>query len=56
MGYSIEDLENAAKNISDQLEARSQRRADEVAARLMARMSAGRGLWFLVLWPAWLLN
>lgn len=55
MGYSIRDLENAAKNINSQLERRSQQQGAELANHLLARTSQGRGLWFIVLWPAWVL-
>lgn len=59
MGYSIKDIENAAKGItngiSERLEARSQQQGEELANRILVSTSQGRGLWFVVLWPAWIL-
>jgi hypothetical protein len=59
MGYSIKDIENAANNtiegVRNQLEQRSQERGEEIANHIIRRTSQGRGLWFIVLWPAWLL-
>ncbi len=55
MGYSIKDLENAAKHINNHLEVRSQARGEDLANRVIASTSSGRGLWFIILWPAWVL-
>lgn len=55
MGYSIKNLENAAKNLNRQLEQHSQERGEALAHHVMQRTNQGRGLWFIVLWPAWLL-
>lgn len=58
MGYSANDIGNAAKGIvsgiNDRLEARSEQRAEEIAHRIAASTSGGRGLWFIILWPAWI--
>jgi hypothetical protein len=59
MGYSIKDIEHAAKGITDgiseRLEARSQRQGEELANRILASTSQGRGLWLVILLPAWIL-
>ncbi|MFZ3019052.1 MAG: hypothetical protein WA056_11410 [Gallionella sp.] len=55
MGYSINDLKNAANTVNERLERRSQERGEALANHLMNRTQQGRGLWFIVLWPAWLL-
>lgn len=55
MGYSIKDMENAAKSVNQRLEQRSQERGEALANHVLQRTSQGRGLWFIVLWPAWLL-
>lgn len=55
MGYSINDLKNAAQTVNEQLERRSQERGEALANQWMDRTRQGRGLWFIVLWPAWLL-
>lgn len=55
MGYSMKDLENAGRNINEHLERRSQERGEELANRVISSTSQGRGLWFIILWPAWLL-
>lgn len=55
MGYNIRDLERAAKDINQRLEERSQERGRELAGRVLSRTSEGRGLWFIILWPAWFL-
>lgn len=59
MGYSIKDIENAANNtvdgIRNGLEQRSQERGEELANNIIRRTAQGRGLWFIFLWPAWLL-
>jgi hypothetical protein len=53
MGYSIRDLENAGKNLNRHFEERAEQRGEELADRLLASTAAGRGLWFVILWPAW---
>lgn len=55
MGYSIKDLENAVKSINQKLEQRSQERGEAFANRVLNRTAQGRGLWCIILWPAWLL-
>ena len=59
MSYSIKDIENAANKtvdgIRNNLEQRSQERGEEIANHIIRRTSQGRGLWFIFLWPAWLL-
>lgn len=59
MGYSIKDIENVAKGItngiSERLEARSQQHGEELTNRILVSTSQGRGLWFVVLWPVWIL-
>jgi hypothetical protein len=59
MGYSIKDIENAANSTIDgvrnRLEQRSQERGEEIANHIIRRTSQGRGLWLIILWPAWLL-
>lgn len=55
MGYSIKDMENAARSVNQRLEQRSQERGEALANHVLQRTAQGRGLWFIVLWPAWLL-
>lgn len=55
MGYSIKELEGAATDIKQRLERRTQERGAELADRVWSRTAQGRGLWFIFLWPAWLL-
>lgn len=55
MGYSIKDMENAARSANQRLEQRSQERGEALANHVLQRTAQGRGLWFIVLWPAWLL-
>ena len=59
MRYSIKDIENVANSTIDgvrnRLEQRSQERGEEIASHIIRRTSRGRGLWFIILWPAWLL-
>ena len=55
MGYSIKDLENAARSINQGLEQRSQERGEELANHVLERTAQGRGLWFIIFWPAWFL-
>lgn len=55
MGYSIKNLENAAKNVNERLEAHSRQQGEEMASRVLASTSGGRGLWCFILWPAFLM-
>lgn len=55
MGYSIKDIDNAARGINQRLEAHSQRQGEELANRLISSTSQGRGLWVFLLWPVWVL-
>lgn len=55
MGLSMKDLENSARNINEHFESKSQERGEELANRVISSTSQGRGLWFIFLWPAWLL-
>jgi len=54
MGYSMKDLENAARNINEHFERKAQERGQELANRVISSTSQGRGLWFIILWPTWL--
>ena len=55
MSYSMKDLQNAGRNINEHFERKSQERGEELASRIISSTSQGRGLWFIILWPAWLL-
>lgn len=55
MGYSIRDLENAGRSINEHFERKAQEQGEEIANRVISSTSQGRGLWFIILWPAWLL-
>jgi len=55
MGYSMKDLEKAARNTNEHFERKSQERGEELANRVISSTSQGRGLWFIILLPAWLL-
>jgi hypothetical protein len=55
MGYNIRDLEKAGRSINNHIDRRSQERGEELANRIIHSTSRGRGLWFIILWPAWLL-
>lgn len=55
MGYSMKDLENAGRNINEHFEQRAEQRGEELANRVIHSTSQGRGLWFIILWPAWFL-
>ncbi|MFK7865826.1 MAG: hypothetical protein AB8B77_00125 [Alphaproteobacteria bacterium] len=55
MGYNIKDLENAGRNVNEHFERKAQKRGEEIANRVIHTTSQGRGLWFIILWPAWLL-
>lgn len=54
MSYRIKDLASMAKNVNQRLEQRSQDRGEELANHVLQRTAQGRGLWFIILWPAWL--
>lgn len=55
MGYNIKDLDNAGRNLHEKIEKRSQQKGEELANHVIKRTSEGRGVWVLILWPAWLL-
>jgi len=53
MGYSMKDLENAARNINEHFERKAQERGEALANRIISSTSQGRGLWFIILGPVW---
>lgn len=55
MGYSMNDLNNAADQLNKNMEKRAEQRGEELANRVLHNTSQGRGLWFIILWPAWFL-
>ena len=55
MGYSIKDLEKAGRNINEHFERRAEQRGEAFANRVLERTAGGRGLWFILLWPAWMM-
>ncbi len=55
MGYSMKDLERASRNLNRRMEERSRQRGEELANKVINNTAAGRGLWVIILWPAWLL-
>jgi len=55
MSYSIKDLENAGRKLNQHFEQKSQKKSEELAERVLYNTSQGRGLWVIILWPAWLL-
>ena len=55
MAYSMNDLKNMGSNINEHFERKSQKRGERLANNLIDSTSNGRGLWFIITWPAWLL-
>jgi hypothetical protein len=55
MGYSMNDLDYAARELNNRREKNAQRKGEELASRLIHNTRQGRGLWVLLLWPTWLL-
>ena len=55
MGYSMKDLENAGRKLNERMEERSNQKGEELANKVINSTSQGRGLWFIILWPAWIL-
>lgn len=55
MGYSIKDIENSVNATQKNLDKRSKERGEKLANSVARKTSQGRGLWVLILWPAWLL-
>lgn len=53
MPYSIKDLEQAGRAINAHFERRAEQRGEALARRMLQRTAEGRGLWCLLLWPAW---
>jgi hypothetical protein len=55
MAYSMNDLKNMGNSINEHFEHKSEQRGKELANNLLDNTSNGRGLWFIITWPAWLL-
>ena len=53
MPCSIKDLEQAGRAINAHFERRAEQRGEALARRMLQRTAEGRGLWCLLLWPAW---
>lgn len=53
--HSLRDLENAGKRLSNHLDQRANERGEEAARRLMESTSQGRGLWFILHVPVWII-
>ena len=53
MPYSIKDLEKSGRAINAGFERRAEQRGEALARRMLQRTAKGRGLWCLLLWPAW---
>jgi len=51
----MKDLENAGRKLNERIEERSNQKGEELANKVISSTSQGRGLWFIILWPAWLL-
>ena len=49
----IKDLEQAGRAINAHFERRAEQRGEALARRMLQRTAEGRGLWCLLLWPAW---
>jgi len=55
MGYSFNDLNNATDQLNEHMEKRADQRGEELANHVINSTFQGRGLWFIILWPAWFL-
>ena len=53
MPCSIKDLEQAGRAINAHFKRRAEQRGEALARRMLQRTAEGRGLWCLLLWPAW---
>jgi len=53
VAYSMKDLESAGRNLNQHFERNAEQKGEELANRLIQSTSQGRGLWFIILWPAW---
>jgi hypothetical protein len=51
MGYSMKDMENAARNLQLRLDANAEAKGKKLADDLVAATWRGRGLWVFLLWP-----
>ncbi len=53
MGYSMKDLNNAATNLKNRMDARSEEKGRRMADSIIRGTSRGRGVWCILLWTAW---
>ena len=55
MGYSSKDLENFGRGLNERREQKAREQGEALANDLIDSTSKGRGLWFIILWPTWIL-